>query len=57
MVRESLHIAADVCIYTNHNLVVEKVTAWVFNPCQKKVGKEYSDFFFVSLKPEALLVC
>ena len=25
MVRESLHIAADVCIYTNHNLVVEKV--------------------------------
>ncbi len=23
MVRESLHIAADVCIYTNHNLVVE----------------------------------
>jgi ATP-dependent HslUV protease subunit HslV len=27
-VRESLHIAADVCIYTNHNLVVEKVTNW-----------------------------
>jgi ATP-dependent HslUV protease subunit HslV len=27
MVRESLHIAADVCIYTNHNLVVEKVTS------------------------------
>ena len=27
MVRESLHIAADVCIYTNHNLVVEKVSA------------------------------
>jgi ATP-dependent HslUV protease subunit HslV len=26
MVRESLHIAADVCIYTNHNLVIEKVT-------------------------------
>ena len=25
MVRESLHIAADICIYTNHNLVVEKV--------------------------------
>jgi ATP-dependent HslUV protease, peptidase subunit HslV len=25
MVRESLGIAADVCIYTNHNLVVEKV--------------------------------
>lgn len=23
MVRESLHIAADICIYTNHNLVVE----------------------------------
>ena len=27
MVRESLHIAADVCIYTNHNLVIEKVKA------------------------------
>lgn len=26
MVRESLHIAADVCIYTNHNLVIEKVS-------------------------------
>ena len=25
IVRESLNIAADVCIYTNHNLVVEKV--------------------------------
>jgi ATP-dependent HslUV protease subunit HslV len=25
MVREGLHIAADVCIYTNHNLVVEKL--------------------------------
>lgn len=25
MVRESLNIAADVCIYTNHNLVIEKV--------------------------------
>jgi ATP-dependent HslUV protease subunit HslV len=24
MVRESLNIAADICIYTNHNLVVEK---------------------------------
>jgi ATP-dependent HslUV protease subunit HslV len=23
MVRESLNIAADICIYTNHNLVVE----------------------------------
>lgn len=23
MVRESLHIAADICIYTNHNLLVE----------------------------------
>jgi len=23
MVRESLHIAADICIYTNHNLTVE----------------------------------
>jgi ATP-dependent protease HslVU, peptidase subunit len=27
MVRESLHIAADVCIYTNHNLVIEKVSS------------------------------
>lgn len=26
MVRESLGIAADICIYTNHNLVVEKVS-------------------------------
>ncbi|GGF41236.1 ATP-dependent protease subunit HslV [Echinicola rosea] len=26
MVRESLNIAADICIYTNHNLVIEKVT-------------------------------
>lgn len=25
MVTESLHIAADICIYTNHNLVVEKL--------------------------------
>ncbi len=25
MVREGLNIAADICIYTNHNLVVEKV--------------------------------
>ncbi|HEY8402100.1 MAG TPA: ATP-dependent protease subunit HslV [Cytophagaceae bacterium] len=25
MVRESLHIAADICIYTNHNLIVETV--------------------------------
>ncbi|MCU0445295.1 MAG: ATP-dependent protease subunit HslV [Microscillaceae bacterium] len=25
MVRESLHIAADICIYTNHNLVIEQV--------------------------------
>lgn len=25
MVRESLNIAADICIYTNHNLIVEKV--------------------------------
>lgn len=23
MVKESLHIAADICIYTNHNLVIE----------------------------------
>ncbi|MCV9387798.1 ATP-dependent protease subunit HslV [Reichenbachiella ulvae] len=26
MVRESLNIAADICIYTNHNLVVETVS-------------------------------
>ncbi len=26
MVRESLHIAADICIYTNHNLTVEVVS-------------------------------
>jgi len=25
MVRESLHIAADICIYTNHNIVLEKL--------------------------------
>lgn len=25
IVRESLHIAADICIYTNHNLVVESL--------------------------------
>ncbi len=25
MVRESLTIAADICIYTNHNLIVEKI--------------------------------
>ncbi len=25
IVKESLHIAADICIYTNHNLVVEKL--------------------------------
>lgn len=25
MVREALHIAADICIHTNHNLVVEKI--------------------------------
>ncbi|MCP4521270.1 MAG: ATP-dependent protease subunit HslV [Cytophagales bacterium] len=25
MVREGLNIAADICIYTNHNLVIEKV--------------------------------
>lgn len=25
MVRDSLNIAADICIYTNHNLVVEKI--------------------------------
>lgn len=26
IVRESLTIAADICIYTNHNLVIQKVT-------------------------------
>ena len=26
IVRESLNIAADICIYTNHNLVIEKLT-------------------------------
>lgn len=26
MVKESLHIAADICIYTNHNLIIEKIT-------------------------------
>jgi len=25
IVRESLHIAADICIYTNHNLIIEKI--------------------------------
>jgi len=25
IVRESLHIAADICIYTNHNIVLEKL--------------------------------
>ena len=25
MVRESLTIAADICIYTNHNLIIEKI--------------------------------
>ncbi len=25
MVRESLHIAADICIYTNHNIILEKL--------------------------------
>ncbi|GAB3645796.1 ATP-dependent protease subunit HslV [Echinicola sediminis] len=25
MVKESLNIAADICIYTNHNLIIEKV--------------------------------
>lgn len=25
MVKESLHIAADICIYTNHNIIVEKL--------------------------------
>lgn len=25
IVRESLHIAADICIYTNHNLMIEKL--------------------------------
>ncbi len=25
MVKEGLHIAADICIYTNHNLIIEKI--------------------------------
>ncbi len=25
IVKESLHIAADICIYTNHNIIVEKI--------------------------------
>jgi ATP-dependent HslUV protease subunit HslV len=25
IVKESLHIAADICIYTNHNIIVEKL--------------------------------
>jgi ATP-dependent HslUV protease, peptidase subunit HslV len=25
IVKESLHIAADICIYTNHNLILEKI--------------------------------
>jgi ATP-dependent HslUV protease subunit HslV len=25
MVKESLHIAADICIYTNHNIIVDKL--------------------------------
>lgn len=27
IVREGLHIAADLCIYTNHNLVIEEITS------------------------------
>ncbi|NJL15584.1 MAG: ATP-dependent protease subunit HslV [Microscillaceae bacterium] len=26
MVEEALHIAADICIYTNHNLIIEEIT-------------------------------
>jgi ATP-dependent HslUV protease, peptidase subunit HslV len=26
IVRESLSIAADICIYTNHNLMIQKVS-------------------------------
>ncbi len=26
IVRESLHIAADICIYTNHNLIIETIS-------------------------------
>ena len=26
IVRESLNVAADICIYTNHNLVIEKIS-------------------------------
>jgi glucan phosphorylase len=45
MVRESLHIAADVCIYTNHNLVVEKVTSWSTSLERNEVGKKFPIFF------------
>jgi ATP-dependent HslUV protease subunit HslV len=27
MVEESLHVAADICIYTNHNLVIEEIAS------------------------------
>jgi len=27
IVKEALHIAADICIYTNHNIIIEKVKA------------------------------
>ncbi len=26
MVKEALHIAADICIYTNHNIIIEKIS-------------------------------
>ena len=26
IVEKSLHIAADLCIYTNHNLIIETIT-------------------------------
>lgn len=55
MVRESLHIAADVCIYTNHNLVVEKVTSWSSPIRYEKSRKEFR-LFFISSKPEVLFL-
>jgi hypothetical protein len=57
MVRESLHIAADVCIYTNHNLVVEKVTNWFAEWFKEKSRKRKFRLFFVSGKPEGPLAC
>ena len=48
MVRESLHIAADVCIYTNHNLVIEKVKAWFSDQNHIQSRKRIPAFFVFS---------